>query len=80
VRQKLETLTNQASTGLVGTTYAGMGTGASVSLNLNPEIADLTTWQANINQATGPMQVTQTAMTQMQSQGCSTLSTDAPLG
>ncbi len=67
VRQKLETLTNQASTGLLGTTYAGLGSGAAVSLDLNPEIANLQTWQANINQATGSMQVTQTAMTQLQS-------------
>jgi len=67
VRQKLETLTNQVSTGLIGTTYAGLGSGAAVSLDLNPEIADLQTWQANINQTTGPMQVTQTAMTQLQS-------------
>ena len=67
VRQKLETLSNQASTGLVGTTYAGLGAGASVSLDLNPEIANLQTWQANINQVTGSMAVTQTAMTQLQS-------------
>ena len=67
VRQKLETLTNQASTGLVGTTYAGLGSGAAVSLDLNPELANLQTWQNNINQATGSMQVTQTAMTQLQS-------------
>ena len=67
VRQKLETLTNQVGTGLVGTTYAGLGSGAAVSLNLNPEIASLQTWQTNINQATGTMGVTQTAMTQLQS-------------
>lgn len=67
IRQQLETLTNQASTGLVGSTYAALGTGASISLDLNPQLANLTTWQANINQATGSMQVTQTAMTQIQS-------------
>jgi flagellar hook-associated protein 3 FlgL len=67
VRQQLQTLTNQASTGLVGTTYAGLGAGATVSLDLNPQIAELQTWQANINQATGTMQVTQSAMTQIQS-------------
>src|SRR5271156_6288566 len=67
VRQKLETLTNQASTGLIGSTYAGLGSGAAVSLDLNPEIADMQTWQNNINAATGSMQVTQTAMTQLQS-------------
>ncbi len=67
VRQRLETLTNQVGSGLVGTTYAGLGSGAAVSLNLNPEIASLQTWQTNINQATGTMGVTQTAMTQLQS-------------
>ena len=67
VRTKLETLTNQASTGLISSTYAGLGTGTAVSLDLNPEIASMQTWQNNINQATGSMQVTQTAMTQMQS-------------
>lgn len=67
VKQKLNTLTNQASTGLVSTSYAGLGAGASVSLNLNPQVADLQTWQNNINAASGNMQVTQTAMTQLQS-------------
>jgi flagellar hook-associated protein 3 FlgL len=67
VRQKLETLTDQASTGLIGTTYAGLGSGAAVSLDLSPEVANLQTWQTNIDQVTGSMQVTQTAMTQLQS-------------
>ena len=67
IRQQLNTLTTQASTGLVGNTYAGLGGGASIALNLNPQIADLTTWQANINQATGGMQVAQTTMSQIQS-------------
>ena len=59
--------TNQASTGLVSTTYAGLGSGAAVSLDLEPGARHLQTWQNNINQATGTMQVTQTAMTQIQS-------------
>lgn len=67
VRQHLETLTNQVSTGLVSSSYAGLGSGAAVSLDLNPELANLQTWQNNIDQVTGPMQVTQTAMTQIQS-------------
>jgi len=67
VHQKLDQLTNQASTGLVGTTYAGLGAGAPVSLDLSPQIANLQTWQANINAATGSMGVTQTAMTSLQS-------------
>ena len=66
IRQRLDTLTQQASTGLVADTYAGLGAGASVSLELNPEIADLQTWQNNISTATGRMGVTQTSMTQLQ--------------
>ncbi|MDE2006525.1 MAG: hypothetical protein KGI51_08170 [Rhodospirillales bacterium] len=66
VRQRLDRLTTQASTGLVGQTYAGLGSGASVSLGLRPQIAALGVWQANIAAATGTMGVTQTAMTQLQ--------------
>src|ERR1700722_14742853 len=66
VKQNLDNLTIQISTGLVSNTYAGLGSGAAVSLNLEPQIAALTTWQNNINQAASSMQVTQTAMTQMQ--------------
>jgi flagellar hook-associated protein 3 FlgL len=66
VKQKLDQLTTQISTGLVSNTYAGLGSGAAVSLNLQPQIAALQTWQNNINQAASGMQVTQTAMTQIQ--------------
>jgi flagellar hook-associated protein 3 FlgL len=67
IKQKLDTLTNQASTGLVGTTYAGLGSGARVSLDLNPAVASLQNWQNNISAAAGVMGVTQTAMTQITS-------------
>ena len=67
VRQRLDQLTTQASTGLIGQTYAALGPGAAVSLDLRPQLAALHTWQANINAATGTMGVTQTAMTQLQS-------------
>jgi flagellar hook-associated protein 3 FlgL len=66
VHQQLDTLTEQASTGHVAETYAGLGAGAGISLNLNPQLATLQTYQNNINQATGSMQVTQSAMTQIQ--------------
>jgi len=33
---RLDRLANQVSTGLVGVTYAALGTGASVSLDLRP--------------------------------------------
>jgi len=67
VRQKLDRLTNQASSGLIGYTYAGLGTGAPISLNLRPQIGNLQAWQSNIDDATGRMSVTQAAMSQVQS-------------
>jgi flagellar hook-associated protein 3 FlgL len=66
VHQQLDTLTEQVSTGLVSQSYAGLGSGASVALDLSPQLTALQTYQNNIDQATGSMQVTQTAMTQIQ--------------
>jgi flagellar hook-associated protein 3 FlgL len=66
VHHQLDTLTEQVSTGLVSQTYAGLGSEAGVALNLNPQLSALRTYQNNINQATGSMQVTQTAMTQIE--------------
>jgi flagellar hook-associated protein 3 FlgL len=67
VTQRLDTLTQQASNGLIANTYAGLGAGAMVSLNLHPQIAAVQTQQKNIDAATGRLSVTQTAMTQLQS-------------
>ena len=67
VKQRLDTLTSQASSGLIGDTYAGLGTGAAVSLDLRPQMASLQTWQNNVDAANGRMGVTQSAMTQIQS-------------
>ncbi len=67
LRQQVNILTEQASSGLVAPTYAGLGTGAAVALDLNPQLTALQTWQTNIGRATATMQVTQTAMTQLQS-------------
>lgn len=66
VHQQFNTLSAQVSTGLVAQTYAGLGSTASVSLDLTPQIASLQTYQSNIGQATGSMQLTQTAMSQIQ--------------
>jgi flagellar hook-associated protein 3 FlgL len=77
VHQQLDTLTEQVSTGLVSQTYAGLGGGAGVSLDLNPQLNALTTAQTNINEATGSMQVTQAAMTQIQ-QIAATFVSDMP--
>lgn len=77
VHQQLDTLTQQVSTGLVSQTFAGLGAQASVALNLSPQITALQTYQTNIGQATGSMQVTQTAMTQIQ-QIAATFAADIP--
>ena len=66
VRQQLDALTQQAATGRIAESYAGLGGGATASLDLRPLIAHQTTWQGNIDAATGRMQVAQTAMTQIQ--------------
>jgi flagellar hook-associated protein 3 FlgL len=66
LHQQLNTLSEQVSSGLVAQTYAGLGSSAAVSLDLNPQLTALQTYQNNISQATGTMQVTQTAMTQLQ--------------
>lgn len=66
-RQRLDTLTAQASSGKIADTYAGLGSGAAVSLNLRPAIANIVVWQGNIDTATGRLGATQAAMTQIQS-------------
>lgn len=77
VHQQLDTLTEQVSSGLVAQTYAGLGSSAETSLDLNPQITALQTYNSNISQATGTMQVTQTAMTQIQ-QIAATFAADIP--
>jgi flagellar hook-associated protein 3 FlgL len=77
VHQQLDTLTEQASTGLVSQTYAGLGGEAGVSLDLNPQLTALQNYQNNIGQATGGMQITQSAMTQLQ-QIAATFAADIP--
>ncbi len=66
VSSKLDTLTEQVSSGLIATSYAGLGSGASVSLNLNPQVAALQTQQNDISAATGKLGVTQAALAQIQ--------------
>ena len=67
IQAKLDTLTEQSATGLVSETYAGLGSSASVSLDLNPEISQMNTLQSNINAVQGNMNVTQTAVSEISS-------------
>ena len=67
LNQSFDSLTAQASSGLVSQTFAGLGDATPVALSLSSEIANMQTAQTNIGAASGPAQVTQTAMTQIQS-------------
>ncbi|MBV9249377.1 MAG: hypothetical protein JO227_09070 [Acetobacteraceae bacterium] len=66
VHRRLDQLTEQASSGRIADTFAGLGAGASTSLNLRPQINSLQTWQNNIDASDTRLQVTQTAVTQIQ--------------
>jgi len=66
VSQNLDTLTEQISSGLIANTFAGLGSGASLTLDLSPQVAALQTYQTTIGAATGQMGVMQTAMGQIQ--------------
>jgi flagellar hook-associated protein 3 FlgL len=63
--RRLNNLTNQASTGLIANDYAGLGSGAAVSLDLRPQLANLQTWQNNVDASIGRMSVAQSALTQI---------------
>jgi flagellar hook-associated protein 3 FlgL len=65
VRQNIQTLTEQTSSGLIAQDYAGLGSGAATALDLAPALAHQTTWSSNINAANGTIQVAQNAMTQI---------------
>ena len=67
IRQHLDTLLQQAGSGLLANTYAGLGNGAAMSLSLAPQIAAQTAWSKGIDAATGQMQVAQTALAQISS-------------
>jgi flagellar hook-associated protein 3 FlgL len=60
-------LTEESSTGLVSQNYAGLGQGASIVLNLQPQVARDTTLQTGITNATGAMTAAQDALNQIDS-------------
>lgn len=64
-KQRLETLTEQASSGLIGDTYAGLGGAATSALALQSAVAQQQTWSNNIDTVTGRMGVAQTALKQI---------------
>jgi flagellar hook-associated protein 3 FlgL len=64
-KQNFDTLTQQASSGMISNTYSGLKGSTAIALILGTQIDSLTTAQSNIAAASGPAQVTQTAMAQI---------------
>ncbi len=63
LRDQLATTQEQIASGLVSTSYAGLGNRARTALNLSPQVAHQSTWSANIDAAKGRLAVTQGALT-----------------
>ena len=64
-KTQLDTLTQQAGSGHVANSYAGLGTAAQKSLDLQPQIAQLAAQQTAIGAVTGRLGVTQDVLTQI---------------
>ena len=62
VRRQLDAATTQVATGRIAESYAGLGTGAKISLDLRPQATHAAAWQANIDGATGRLGIAQSAL------------------
>ncbi len=65
-KTQLDQYTEQASTGLVSQTYGGLGTTATVSLNLRPQLAATAVYTQNITLASTVVTTSSQVMTQLQ--------------
>ncbi len=65
VYDRLQTLTEQASSGRVSDVYSGLAAGGSSSLVIEPALAHQQGWSNNIDAVAGRMQVAQTALSQI---------------
>ena len=66
-KSQLATLSAQVASGNVSNSYAGLGAAAATPLNLQPQIKGLQAQQNAIDSVTGGLDVTQTALTQINS-------------
>jgi flagellar hook-associated protein 3 FlgL len=64
---QLDKLTRQSASGQVADTYGGLGNTAYVSIDLRPQMAQVTTWQQNITTANGQLDTTQSVLGQLES-------------
>ena len=67
IKAQLDTLSSQISTGLVSTSYAGLGAKAETSFDLRPQIGHLAAQSSAIDVVTGQLSVSQSALTQITS-------------
>ena len=65
IRRQLDTLTGQAGSGMVSTTFGGLGGTAPAALALTPALTQVQAWKANVDSANGRLQATQSALTQI---------------
>ncbi|HTW26865.1 MAG TPA: flagellin [Acetobacteraceae bacterium] len=65
LKSRMDQLTAESASGLVSSTYSGLGSGGRVSLDLNPVIAAAQAEQTNISVANTRLSVTQNAMSQI---------------
>ena len=63
VRNQVALVQEQVASGRVSDTYAGLGNQARTSLDLRPQIQHYASWQRNIDAATGRLEVSQSALT-----------------
>lgn len=63
LRNRLSTTQDQIASGLVSTTYSGLGDQALKAVSLAPQITTQKTYQHNISAAQGSLQITQSALT-----------------
>ena len=67
VKSQLDTLSAQVSSGHVSDSYAGLGAATQTSVDLSPQIGQLTAQSSAIDAVTGQLGVTQAALTQITS-------------
>lgn len=65
IKQQMDQLTAESSSGYISDTYAGLGSAASIPLDLNPQIAQANTWSSNATAGNAWASVAQTAITQL---------------
>jgi flagellar hook-associated protein 3 FlgL len=66
IQSRLTQLSEQSSSGLVAQTYGGMGATAQVSLNLRPQLSEVSAYGQNITSANTQLSVTSQSLDQLQ--------------